>query len=279
MQGIANGDPGAMDEIHIAGEALDVARFEIKRVFGNQDGGIRPALDLDTATNIVEEAMAGADVCNALRQPLGARCYSRANTSRRGDVHHGRWRVDMRYETRAFGPWIDADLSRAGSVLLDYNNEHLEADEAHYNVSTGHGLFHNVRGSVKIERRPNPAILISENLFISKRATSSASPAMCISSIAPGSPFAIPCIPNGSSTRPTRAFTSARLSRSSTPTFGFSASADWLPYATAPAGRRVRQTGFLIPDIGQSSRKGFILGEAFIWLPRPGWTPPLACNS
>jgi hypothetical protein len=50
----------------------------------------------------------------------------------------------------------------------------------------------------------------------------------------------------------------------------------WLPYATAPAGRRVRQTGFLIPDIGQSSRKGFILGDAFYLAPRPGWTLPLA---
>src|SRR5882724_10874249 len=62
MQGIANGDPGAMDEIHIAGEALDVARFEIKRIVGNQDGGIGPALDLGAAANIVEKAVAGADV-------------------------------------------------------------------------------------------------------------------------------------------------------------------------------------------------------------------------
>src|SRR6267143_6959432 len=51
-----------MDEIHIAGKALDVACFEIKRIVGNQDGGIGPALDLDTAPNIVEKAMAGADI-------------------------------------------------------------------------------------------------------------------------------------------------------------------------------------------------------------------------
>src|SRR5207253_10154237 len=43
----------------------------------------------------------------------------------------------------------------------------------------------------------------------------------------------------------------------------------WLPYATAPAGRKVRATGFLIPDIGQSSRKGFILGDAFYLAPNP----------
>jgi LPS-assembly protein len=43
----------------------------------------------------------------------------------------------------------------------------------------------------------------------------------------------------------------------------------WLPYATAPAGRKVRQSGFLIPDIGDSSRKGFTFGEAFYWAPMP----------
>ena len=51
-----------MDEIYVASEALDVARFEIERIVGHQDGGIGPALDLDSAANIVEKAVAGADV-------------------------------------------------------------------------------------------------------------------------------------------------------------------------------------------------------------------------
>src|SRR5713101_895642 len=70
---------------------------------------------------------------------------------------------------------------------------------------------------------------------------------MCISSIAPGLPFAI-------------LYTNFRF---------FRVPLIWLPYATAPAGRRVRQTGVLIPDIGQSSRKGFILGDAFYLAPKP----------
>jgi hypothetical protein len=60
--GIADGDPSALDEVDVAGEALDVVRFEIKRIVGNQDGGIGPAFDPDPATNIVEKAVAGADV-------------------------------------------------------------------------------------------------------------------------------------------------------------------------------------------------------------------------
>jgi LPS-assembly protein len=41
----------------------------------------------------------------------------------------------------------------------------------------------------------------------------------------------------------------------------------WLPYATAPAGQRIRQTGFLLPEIGNSSTKGFVFGDAFYWAP------------
>jgi len=41
----------------------------------------------------------------------------------------------------------------------------------------------------------------------------------------------------------------------------------WLPYATAPAGQKIRQSGFLIPDIGNSSTKGYVFGDAFYWAP------------
>ena len=62
MFGIADGDPGAVDEVQTAGEALDVARFEVKRIVRNQDRGIGVAFDFDIATNVVEKAVAGADV-------------------------------------------------------------------------------------------------------------------------------------------------------------------------------------------------------------------------
>jgi len=41
----------------------------------------------------------------------------------------------------------------------------------------------------------------------------------------------------------------------------------WLPYASAPAGQRVRQSGFLLPDVGNSSTKGYVFGDAFYWAP------------
>ena len=43
----------------------------------------------------------------------------------------------------------------------------------------------------------------------------------------------------------------------------------WLPYATLPAGPKIRESGFLIPEPGDSNRKGFFLGDAFYWAPTP----------
>jgi len=39
----------------------------------------------------------------------------------------------------------------------------------------------------------------------------------------------------------------------------------YFPFATLPVDKIGRQSGFLIPNIGQSSRKGFILGDSFYW--------------
>jgi LPS-assembly protein len=39
----------------------------------------------------------------------------------------------------------------------------------------------------------------------------------------------------------------------------------FFPFAQHPAARQARQSGFLIPSIGTSTRKGFILGDAFYW--------------
>src|SRR6266850_1974411 len=196
--------------------------------------------------------------------------------SRRGDVTTADGDVDIRYgDTRLRADHVEYNSKTfeavaTGHVLLDYNNEHLEADEAHYNVSTGHGLFHNVRGSVKIERRPNPAILISDNpLYFEARDVERFAGDVYLVHRA-WITICDPLHPKWQFYAPnarihlgkTVALINANFRLLRVPLI-------WLPYATAPAGRRVRQTGFLVPDIGQSSRKGFILGDAFYWAPKP----------
>jgi len=184
--------------------------------------------------------------------------------------------VDIQYaDTRLRADHVEYnsktyEATATGHVQLDYGNEHLEAGEAHYNVSTGHGLFHNVRGNVKIERRPNPTILISENpLYFEARDVERF----------PGEVYLIHrgwitiCDPE----HPKWQFyaPNARIRLNKTVALInanfrlFRVPLIWLPYATAPAGRKIRATGFLIPDVGQSSRKGFILGDAFYLAPTP----------
>ncbi len=196
--------------------------------------------------------------------------------SRRGDLSTADGDVDIHFgDTRLRADHVEYNSKTfeavaTGHVQLDYNNEHLDADEAHYNVSTGHGLFHNVRGSVKIERCPNPAILISGNplYFEAHDVERFAGDVYLIHSA-----WITICDPE----HPKWQFyaPNARIHLGKTVALInanfrlFRVPLIWLPYATAPAGRRVRQTGFLIPDIGQSSRKGFILGDAFYFAPKP----------
>jgi len=183
------------------------------------------------------------------------------------DIHYldSRLRADhVEYNGKTY------EAAARGHVQLDYGNEHLAADEAHYNVSTGHGLFHNVHGTVKIERRPNPALLVSDNpLYFAARDVERF----------PGDVYLIHrawitiCDPE----HPKWQFyaPNARLHVDKTVALVnanfrlFRVPLVWLPYASAPAGSKVRASGILIPDIGQSSRKGFIFGDAFYLAPNP----------
>ncbi len=183
------------------------------------------------------------------------------------DIHYGdtRLRADhVEYNSRTY------EATATGHVHLDYGDEHLDAEEAHYNVSTGHGSFHNVRGNVKVERRPNPAILVSDNpLYFEARDVERF----------PGGVYLIHrawitiCDPQ----HPKWQFyaPNARIRLDKTVALVnanfrlFRVPLIWLPYASTPAGRKIRASGFLIPDVGQSSRKGFILGDAFYLAPTP----------
>jgi len=196
--------------------------------------------------------------------------------TRKGEVTTADGAVDIRYgDTRLRADHVEYnnrtnEAVATGHVLLDHNNEHLEADEAHYNISTSHGLFRNVRGTVKIERQPNPAILITENpLYFEAREVERF----------PGDVYLVHrawitiCDPSRPKWQFYAPHARIRLNRTAALVNAnfrlFRVPLVWFPYATVPAGNKIRETGFLMPDIGQSSRKGFILGDAFYFAPTP----------
>lgn len=165
-----------------------------------------------------------------------------------------------------------SDVAAVGHVHYDFENQHLDADDAHYNVNTGHGLFHHVHGTVKIIRKPNPTVLLSENpLYFQAEEAERLSDDVYVIRKA----WITVCDP----TRPSWQFFAAhahvqlndKIALVSANFRLFRVPLLWLPYATVPAGAKVRQTGFLIPDVGDSSLKGFVFGDAFYWAPVP-WT-------
>jgi LPS-assembly protein len=195
---------------------------------------------------------------------------------RQGDLYIADGDVVIRYAgaklTADHVQYNDAtsDVAATGHVHYDFENQHLEADDAHYNVNTGHGLFHHVHGTVSIVRQPSPTILISENpLYFQAEEAERLSEDVYVIRKA----WITICDP----ARPSWQFFAAhahvklddKIALVSANFRLFRVPLIWLPYATAPAASKVRETGFLVPDIGDSSIKGFVLGDAFYWAPNP----------
>ncbi len=204
---------------------------------------------------------------------------------RQGDLYIADGDVDIRYgDMRLRADHVEYNNSTydslaTGHVLFDYENQHIASDEAHYNVSTGHGLFRNVHGTVKMDRRPNPILLVSENpLYFEAREVERFQNDVYFVRDA----WITVCDP----ARPKWQFFAAhariRLDRNVALVNAnfrlFRVPLIWLPYATAPAGRNVRQSGLLIPEVGDSSRKGFVFGDSYYWAPLPWFDTTLGAQ-
>src|SRR5271165_230667 len=170
------------------------------------------------------------------------------------DVHYGelRLRADhVEYNS------VTAEAAARGHVQFDYDNQHIDADEAELNVSTGRGTFRNVRGTIKLERRPNPSVLLTQNplYFEAKEVDRITADRYDIHHA-----WITVCDPH----HPTWQFYAPEAKITLNKTVALVNSnfrlyripLVWLPFATAPAGEHIRQSGFLVPVVGQSNSKG-----------------------
>src|SRR6201987_4240433 len=108
-----------------------------------------------------------------VRLPSGKGQYAELSSdgpqTHKGDLFIADKNVDLQYAGMRLRAdhieYNDAthDSLAQGHVQFDYENQHLEASEAHFNFATGAGTFQNVRGTVKILRRPNPMVVVSDN--------------------------------------------------------------------------------------------------------------------
>lgn len=162
-----------------------------------------------------------------------------------------------------------SEASARGHVLFDFENQHLEADDGILNIASGRGTFHNVRGTIKLDRRPNPTLLITQNpLYFEAREVQRLSADVYVIHHAwftvcePAHPTWQFYAPEAKVTlQKSVALVNANFRLFRVPLL-------WLPYSTAPAGDHIRQSGFLLPVVGKSNTKGYVLGDAFYWAPK-----------
>ena len=70
--------------------------------------------------------------------------------------------MDVRYQNaRLRADHVEYDneaqvVIARGHVQLDYVTQHVEADDARYELRTGRGTFHHVHGTFAMQRRPSP---------------------------------------------------------------------------------------------------------------------------
>lgn len=157
-----------------------------------------------------------------------------------------------------------------GHVTFTDPDVHLEAEEVHYNVRTGKGWFSNGRGYFRAKVRPRPRVLTSENPFyVRAKKVERLDESTWV--VRGGRLSSCECEEKGWSVAAQRArvklddkvvargavFRFARL-----PLF-------YLPAFIASIARQPRQTGFLLPHVGNSSQKGSIVGGGFYWAVNP----------
>ncbi len=201
----------------------------------------------------------------------------RADTQQKDkDTYHLRGHVEIVYEDmQVHADEASYDLSSGevmarGHVVFDDPKSHLNAEEVHYNVRTQKGWFSNGTGFVHPRGQPRPRVLRSEN------------------------PFYISGSTVDRLDEDTYVVNHARLTSCDCEKKGWSLSAQqarvtvddklvahgalfrllgipffYFPFLMESIAKEPRQTGFLLPHVGNSSQKGYIIGEGFFWAINP----------
>lgn len=181
--------------------------------------------------------------------------------------------VDIRYENiRLRADHVEYDdeaqiVTARGNVQLDYLTQHVEADEARYELRSGRGSFRHVHATFAVQRHPTPTLLISPNplYFEAEEAERLDDQTYRIHKA-----WLTVCNPGHPTWKFYAPVATVKLRKSvhlENGNFRFlSVPVLYLPYATFPAEKR-RDSGFLIPDLGHTSQKGYVLGESFYWAP------------
>jgi len=164
----------------------------------------------------------------------------------------------------------NGDVHAKGNVTFIDATSNFEADEAFYNIQTGVGWFSNGHGSIHARITPRARMLLTENPFY-VRAARVERRSESLYFVERAHMTTCECEEKGWSISARRArlevdnkvVTQGAVFRLlQIPVF-------YSPTTVNSIARRPRQTGFLLPHVGTSSQKGFIIGGGFFWAINP----------
>src|ERR1700731_3014095 len=101
--------------------------------------------------------------------PAGEATLEADQQSQVGKMFYADGHVDVHYaNARLRADHVEYDseaqvVNARGNVELDYMTQHVDADDARYELHTGRGTFHHVRATFALQRRPLPTLLSSPN--------------------------------------------------------------------------------------------------------------------
>ena len=183
----------------------------------------------------------------------------------KAEIHYGTYILrgdEMTYNSDTGDATVD------GHAVLDGgpHDEHLEASRGAYNFNTETGRFEHVTGSLGARPRAGRMLLTSSNPFFFR--------GKVVEQTGPDHYKVYDGIVTTCDLpRPKWAFDASKVdvevggtAKIYHTTFGIEGIPIlYLPFATLPAEHVPRQSGFLIPNFGQSTVKGTILGESVFW--------------
>ncbi len=162
------------------------------------------------------------------------------------------------------------DVRAKGQVTFSDATSRLEADEAYYNVQTGTGWFSNGRGMLQAKITPRRRMLVTENPFYVRAArierrdenTFVVDHAWMTTCECEKTGWTI-------SARRARIELGDKVTTQNAVFRLLRIPLFYTPVTVNSIAPRPRKTGFLLPHVGNSSQKGFIVGAGFFWAINP----------
>jgi len=188
------------------------------------------------------------------------------------DIYHLRGHVEIVYQdmrvTADEASYDDAtgDVMARGHVIFDDPTSHLAADEVHYNVQTQKGWFSNGGGYLHPKGAPGPRVLRTENPFYIWGETVERLDEDTYL-VNRGTLTSCDCAKKGwlLSVAKARVEVGDKMVSQHAVFRFLGVPVFYFPVLADSIAREPRHTGFLLPHVGNSTQKGYIVGDGFFW--------------